>query len=133
MNLYLNEKEFQMENLGTQLVNIGIGFVKSGEDFVNESLKNVQKVYDELKEQGEKVETSEVANLREQLTSLISQVKNFEGSTTEKIDQITSELKEQLNAITEDIDKKIPEDLRESVETAITQVKNIFEKKEAVG
>ncbi|MCB1141159.1 MAG: hypothetical protein H7A24_01810 [Leptospiraceae bacterium] len=122
-----------MENLGTQLVNIGIGFVKSGEDFVNESLKNVQKVYDELKEQGEKVETSEVANLREQLTSLISQVKNFEGSTTEKIDQITSELKEQLNAITEDIDKKIPEDLRESVETAITQVKNIFEKKEAVG
>ncbi|MCB1179692.1 MAG: hypothetical protein KDK36_19095, partial [Leptospiraceae bacterium] len=126
IKIQLMEKT-QMENTVKEIVNLGIGIYRSGEETLKSSLVSAENFFNEVKTKGES-NTSEQANqLRDLLNKALTDLSELETNAKNSYEEFANNLETKYNELASKIDENIPESLKENIQSSIDQIKSLIE------
>jgi hypothetical protein len=116
-----------MENSVKEIVNLGIGIYKAGEETVQTSFTSAASFFNEIKLKGE-TNTSEQANqLRELVSKALRDLSQIETNAKTSFEEFSKNLNSKYNEIATQIDGSIPDSVKESIQAALDQIKTFLE------
>lgn len=116
-----------MENTVKEIVNLGIGLYRVGEESVQVSLTNAGSFFNEIKFKGETNNSEQANQLRELLGKAIRDLSEIENNAKTSYEELSANLSAKYNEIANQIDGSIPESLKENIQAAIEQVKSLLD------
>ncbi len=116
-----------MENSVKEILNLGIGIYKVGEETVQTSLTSAGSFFNEIKFKGE-TNTSEQANqLRELVNKALRDLSQIETNAKTSYEEFSNNLNSKYNEIATQIDGNIPDSVKENIQAALDQIKTFLE------
>ena len=118
-----------MEKILHDVLNASIALFRAGEDTINNSVKEVLKTFDELKDKGASDTSEPAVKLRKLLDDVVSQVNDLSGKAGSSYDEALAQLKTQYAAISEQVEKLVPEERVTEIKTKFDELTNLINEK----
>jgi (p)ppGpp synthase/HD superfamily hydrolase len=120
-----------MEKLLMDVVNAGIAIFRSGEDKLKNSVTDLEKAFEELKQKGELDQSEQSKKLRDLLNKTIDDAKGALDKSGVNYEEIVNKLKENYNNISTQVEAMVPADLKDKVKNALEELKKLLNQNKA--
>jgi polyhydroxyalkanoate synthesis regulator phasin len=109
-NQEIRGDQTNMEKILHDVLNAGIALFRSGEDSLNNAVKEVQRTFDELKEKGAADSSEAAVKLRKALDDVVQQANELSGKADATYSDSLKQLEELYANVLEQIKNIVPED-----------------------
>ncbi|MBX7057114.1 MAG: hypothetical protein K1X75_03540 [Leptospirales bacterium] len=118
-----------MDKVLHDVLNAGIALFRSGEDSVNNAVKEVQRTFDQLKEKGA-ADTSEPAvKLRSALNDVVTQANDLSSKAGGAYGDAVKQLEQLYGKVVEQIKAVVPEDRLNELKDKIEELQRVIKEK----
>lgn len=111
------------------ILNAGIGLLKAGEENFSTALKNVEKVFNELKTKGATDNSEAAVKIREVLENTIRGVKEVSGKAESNFNLVLSEAQKNYAQVLEQIKKVVGDERIKDLNSKIEELASYIKQK----
>lgn len=116
------EKERKMEKQLLDILNAGIGLLKSGQEGLDKAKVDLEKTYGELVAKGAADNSEGSVKIRESVDKLLNEIKEVSTVAGKNYEETRGKIVEKYNQISEEIKKRVPEGQLDAVKAKLTEV-----------
>ncbi|TGL62988.1 phasin-related domain-containing protein [Leptospira sarikeiensis] len=117
-----------MEKSLMDILNAGIALFQSGEDKLKSSLSDLDKAYQELKNKGAGNQSEQANRLRDLIQKTVMDAQEKLLNANESSRAVISQLKDNFEKISVQIDESLPEEFKAKAKSAIEELKKLTKK-----
>lgn len=118
-----------MEKVLQDILNAGIALFRSGEDTVNNAVKEVQRTFDELKSKGASDTSDGAVKLRKTLDDIVAQANDLSGKAGAAYEDNLAKLETLYSNAVEQIKAVVPEDKMNELKDKIEELTQVIKEK----
>ncbi|EQA54696.1 phasin-related domain-containing protein [Leptospira kmetyi] len=119
-----------MEKLLMDILNAGIALFQNGEGKIKQSLGELDKIYQELREKGESNQTDKANQVRELLNKTVQDASDILSKGGEGRQQALAKLQENFIRLSAEIESSIPDQFKAAAKNTLDELKHLLSKKQ---
>ncbi|WP_420843380.1 phasin-related domain-containing protein [Leptospira alstonii] len=119
-----------MERLLMDILNAGIALFQNGEVKIKQSLVELDKIYQELREKGEVNQSIKANQVRELLNKTVQDANEILSKGEESSQQAFAKLQENFIRLSAEIESSIPEPFKAAAKNTFEELKHLLSKKQ---
>ncbi|WP_408612014.1 phasin-related domain-containing protein [Leptospira ainazelensis] len=119
-----------MEKLLMDILNAGIALFQNGEGRIKQSLAELDKIYQELREKGEANQSFKANQVRELLNKTVQDAADILSKGGEGRQEALAKLQENFIRLSAEIESSIPEQFKAAARTTLDELKQLLSRKQ---